>query len=250
MKTTVIIPTYNRVKTLPHAIKSLVAQRDKFDLDILVIDDGSTDGTDQLLAGLIKKIPELRVVTQKNLGVCAARNTGLDNLLTETELISFLDSDDVSPIDRFSSDIPIFIEKPETEITYGRMMYVNALDYEHMVPTDTSKRADIIGVQLSSAIFRRSLMDRIGRFDPEMIQGEDLDYLLRVFEANTRFVQTETMCVYYFRHPNSLVKNVAVSERFFVLAIRKSMMRRRANPEIIFHKPDFDMMALKKTGNF
>ena len=250
MKTTVIIPTYNRVKTLPHAIKSLAAQRDHVDLDILVVDDGSTDGTDHLLTELSETVPELRVVTQANQGVCAARNTGLDNLPPETGLVSFLDSDDISPKGRFASDIPIFIEKPEIEITYGRMLYVDGLDYERSRPADGAKQADVIGVQLSSAIFRRSLIDHIGKFDPEMLQGEDTDYLLRVFEANTRFEQTDTMCVYYLRHSDSLVKDVAESARYFALAIRKSMMRRRANPEIVLNKPDFDVMALKKTGHF
>ena len=250
MKTTVIIPTFNRVKTLPHAIRSLTAQRGDVDLDILVINDGSTDGTGDLLDDLSGKIPELRVVTKANQGVCAARNTGLDNLLPETSLVSFLDSDDISPKGRFAADIPHFIDNPDIELTYGRMMYVDALDYENGIPAKGSKQADIIGVQLSSAIFRRSLIDRIDKFDPEMIQGEDTDFLLRVFEANTRYVQTDTMCVYYLRHPDSLMKDGKEAARYFALAIRKSMLRRKADPSIVLNKPDFDVMALKKTGYF
>ena len=66
MKTTVIIPTYNRAAMLRGAIHSLLRQRQDADLDLLVIDDGSTDGTAEMLASLSSTHPQLRVIRQGN----------------------------------------------------------------------------------------------------------------------------------------------------------------------------------------
>jgi glycosyltransferase involved in cell wall biosynthesis len=250
MKTTVIIPTFNRADKITYAIESLVRQRGDVALDILVINDGSTDATASVLNGLAAHVPELRVITQENQGVTAARNTGLSNLLEETEFVTFLDSDDISPAGRFAADLAEFEKRPEIEVTYGRMQLADSLDYERFVPAEGSKLATVIGIHLSSAIFRRSLVERIGLFDLDMEQAEDTDYILRVFEANTLFTQTDTLCLYYFRHRDSLSRDVATARRSFALAIRKSILRRKAQPEIVVNKPEFDLMDLKRTGLF
>ncbi|MGC9942577.1 MAG: glycosyltransferase family A protein, partial [Verrucomicrobiota bacterium] len=84
----VIIPTYNRAKTIERAVNSVLAQTWK-KLEVIVVDDGSTDRTDDILTAYGNKI---RVIHQQNGGVSAARNTGIRN--ATGEIISFLDSDD------------------------------------------------------------------------------------------------------------------------------------------------------------
>jgi len=250
MKVSVIIPTFNRAHTIPYAIKSLLLQREDIDLDILVVDDGSSDETPKVLAELAQAHTEIRVVTQKNAGVAAARNTGILNLLPDTALVSFLDSDDLSPAGRFAADVSCFVTDPTLEATYGRLMMVSEFDYARLRPAKDARIADIIGVHLSSAIFSQSLIRRIGKFDTDFIQAEDTDYLLRVFETKTKFLQTETPCLYYLRHPGGMTKDVAESKRYFSLAIRKSILRRKADPTIRIVKPDFDVKALQATGFF
>ncbi len=87
-------------------------QRHDADLDILVVDDGSEDATSAVLADLGRKHAEIRIIRRENGGVTAARNTGLANLLPETDFITFLDSDDVSPTGRFAADLPRFEADP------------------------------------------------------------------------------------------------------------------------------------------
>jgi glycosyltransferase involved in cell wall biosynthesis len=248
VKITVIIPTYNRVATLPHAIRSLLKQKADVDLDILVIDDGSIDETPALLAELCQCHNELRVVRQNNAGIVAARNTGLANLHRDANIVTFLDSDDLSVPNRFAADLPHFTADPALEITYGRMLMVDSLDYENLCPSANSQSVDIVGIQLASAIYRRSLIERIGRFDPDLPQGEDTDYLLRIFEANTNFLQTDTRCVYYLRHPGNISRKGAELRRGFAQAIHKSMLRRKADPSIRLNKPDFEVQALRNVG--
>ena len=128
MTTTVIVPTYNRAPLLGRALESLLRQRQDAKLDILVVDDGSEDSTSALLADLGRKHTEIRVVRRDNGGVAAARNTGLANLLPETAFVTFLDSDDISPMGRFAADLPRFATDPDLDFTYGRMMLVDPID--------------------------------------------------------------------------------------------------------------------------
>ena len=82
MKITVIIPTYNRVEMLGRAIQSLLRQRHEVDLDILVIDDASTDGTAELLVTLSATHPAVRVLRQNtNTGPSMARTTRCQSLI-------------------------------------------------------------------------------------------------------------------------------------------------------------------------
>lgn len=250
MKITVIIPTYNRVATLPRAIESLLRQGDAADLDILVIDDGSTDATPQVLAALTREHRNVRSVRQDNTGVAGARNAGLAHLLPQTQLVSFLDSDDVSPPGRFAAELPRFLADAALDLTYGRMVLVDAIEDGTLTPPPQARRVDVVGISLSAGIFRRRLIDRIGRFDTTLRQAEDTDYLLRIFETETAFLQTDTLCVFYLRHPGNMTRDIPEATRSFAAAIHKSMQRRRANPSIVLRKPQFALQPLQESGFF
>ena len=91
MKLSVIVPTYNRERYVSSALRSLLRQRHEVDLDIVVVDDGSTDGTREIVQSLMRDAPEIRLFTQPNQGVSAARNLGLRQMFPTTDFISFLD---------------------------------------------------------------------------------------------------------------------------------------------------------------
>ena len=97
MKLSVIMPVYNREVFVGAALRSLLRQRDAAELDIIVVDDGSTDGSADVVRSMIDEVPCIRLFQQENTGVTRARNRGLNLLKPETELVSFLDSDDISP---------------------------------------------------------------------------------------------------------------------------------------------------------
>ena len=84
MKITFIIPTYNRASFLPMAVRSVFDQHGSYDLDVLIVDDGSTDNTPDVITEICQSYPQVRTVRQENAGISAARNTGLRNLLDET----------------------------------------------------------------------------------------------------------------------------------------------------------------------
>lgn len=250
MKTTVIIPTYDRVGTLGRAIASLLRHRHLADLDILVADDGSEDATPALMAALCSRHPEVRYVRQAHAGVARARNLGLAHLLPETAFVTFLDSDDVAPVGRFSEDLPLLLADDSLDLTYGRMTLVDSLAEETWTPMATSRQVTVVGISLTTGIYRRRLIDRIGRFDETLRQAEDIDYLLRMFESGSRFSQTETVYIYYVRHPGNMTRDTAEASRSFAAAMLRSIQRRRADPTLVLRKPSFDLTSIQQDGLF
>src|SRR6266850_4054180 len=125
MKLSVIMPVHNRETYVGAALHSLLRQRDAADLDIIVIDDGSTDGSAEVVRSMMGETASIRLFQQANMGVTRTRNTGLGLLLPETAFVSFLDSDDISPAGRFLADLALFEADPGLELSYSRMTLVD-----------------------------------------------------------------------------------------------------------------------------
>ena len=247
MKLSVIMPVYNRERFVVPALRSLLRQRDAADLDIIVIDDGSTDGTVEAVRSMMGETSCIRLFQQENMGVTRARNSGLRCLRPETELVSFLDSDDISPAGRFAADLDLFRRDPSLELTYSRMMLVDRIDDETLEPTRDSNSITVRGIHLSAAIFSRRLVDRIGGFDEDFVQAEDTDFLLRGFELGPRYALPDTLALYYRRHAGNMTRQEDVQSREFLRAIFKSMKRRRADPSL---KPIEGIFELKKLADW
>ncbi|TPM40192.1 glycosyltransferase family A protein [Mesorhizobium sp. B2-3-4] len=247
MRLSVIMPVHNRETFVGAALRSLLRQRDAADLDIIVIDDGSTDGSAQAVRSMMDETPCIRLFQQENAGVTRARNSGLRQLTPETELVSFLDSDDISPAGRFSADVELFRKDAGLELTYSNMMLVDKIDDSALEPAPDSRSITVRGIHLSSAIFSRRLVERIGGFDEDFIQAEDTDYLLRGFEIGPRYVLPDTLALYYRRHAGNMTRQEDVQSREFMRAIYKSMKRRKVDPSL---KPIEGIFELKKLADW
>ncbi|TGQ01888.1 MULTISPECIES: glycosyltransferase [unclassified Mesorhizobium] len=232
MRLSVIMPVYNREAYVGAALRSLLRQGDAADLDIIVIDDGSTDGSVEAVRAMMDDHSCIRLFRQENMGVTRARNSGLRQLKPEAELVSFLDSDDISPAGRFGADVELFRKNPDLDLTYSRMMLVDKIDDGTLEPMADSNSITVRGIHLSAAIFARRLVARIGDFDEDFVQAEDTDYLLRGFEIGPRYVLPDTVALYYRRHAGNMTRQEDVQSREFLRAIYKSMKRRKADPSL------------------
>ena len=232
MKLSVIVPTYNRERYVRSALRSLLRQRDGVDLDIVVVDDGSTDGTREIVQSLMRDAPEIRLFTQPNKGVSAARNLGLSQMLPATDFISFLDSDDISPEGRFKWDLKAFADDPALELSYSWMQMVDLLDEENLIPAADCREITYRGVQVGAGIYRRELIMAVGGFDEELKQAEDLDFLFRVFERHPRHHFPDTIGLYYRKHLDSLTARRSEGHRAILLACHKALMRRKRDPSL------------------
>ncbi len=177
----VIIPTYNRAWILETAVSSVLAQRFS-PFELIVVDDGSTDGTAAMLAGLHDKIT---VIRQANRGVSSARNTGIR--AARGSLIAFLDSDDHWLPQKLALQTAFFNTHPEISICQTAEIWIrNGVRVnpkkKHAKPSgDIFKRSlERCLVSPSAVMLRRRLFDEIGLFDETMPACEDYDMWLRI----------------------------------------------------------------------
>jgi glycosyltransferase involved in cell wall biosynthesis len=184
----VIIPAYNAAKYLPIAIESVVAQTFK-DWRILLVDDGSTDNTAEVVAPFVEQLgPKLKYIKQANGGLPAARNAAIRN--SSAEFLALLDADDIWLPNRLAESLKSFENRPEVGLSHG---FISRIDTEGAV-IDTFSRKQKHGegriaryiymrqVQLPcpTITFRRSCVDDVGMFDETMRATEDRDLWLRI----------------------------------------------------------------------
>ena len=177
----VIIPTFNRGWILKEAIDSVLAQDFK-DFELIVVDDGSTDNTGQILDSYNQ---DLIVLRQSNRGVSAARNRGI--AAAEGRLIAFLDSDDLwlprklsSQVDFFNSNPTAVINQTE-EIWLRNGVRVNPKNRHHKVSGMIFERSlGLCLVSPSAVMIKKNLFSKVGVFDESLPACEDYDLWLRI----------------------------------------------------------------------
>jgi glycosyltransferase involved in cell wall biosynthesis len=216
----VVIPVYNGTESLEGAVDSI--RRQGYEpIEILVVDDGSTDGTADAAARLGQGV---RYIRQENGGPSSARNRGLAE--ARGEWIGFLDVDDRWPEGKLAVQTARLAADPELQVVAGRIRYQN--------PDGTGEMPDYVGagqtvthVHLGSALFRRSAFERVGRFDEEMRYSEDVDWFLRAREANLPMVILEHITLDYYRHAGNMTRGRDLRGLLFLQALKKSLDRRR-----------------------
>lgn len=184
-KFTVIIPAYNAAKTLGRCLDSLLSQ-DREDVGILLIDDGSTDGTAAIAADYCSRSPLIQYIQQPNGGVSAARNHGL--ALARSEFVSFVDSDDyVKPgyfetLDQIGdNDLLVFDRchtggalRDDTEI-FRRLSAMTDFDEKLLLLMESKKI-----MQPVNKCFRLEIIRRLGlAFPRELHIAEDFVFCMR-----------------------------------------------------------------------
>ncbi len=180
-----IIPTYNRRDLLPRALDSVLAQTRSVD-EIIVIDDGSTDGTDEMLRA--RYGDRVRYVWQPNAGVSAARNHGLR--LAQGRYLALLDSDDLWLPTKTELQVAFLEARPDFGMVVCDVERIDG-DYRHI---DVLRRRDIVredgwalrwilhnpALVPASVLLRREVVDQLGGFDEQLRTAEDLEFHLRV----------------------------------------------------------------------
>jgi glycosyltransferase involved in cell wall biosynthesis len=177
----VIIPTYNRGWIIKEAIDSVLAQ-DYTEFELIVVDDGSTDHTSDVLDSYKNVI---KVFSQKNKGVSAARNRGIAE--ASGQFIAFLDSDDLWLSQKLSVQIEFFNQTPDVLICQTEEVWIrNGLRVNpkkrHKKPSGMifKPSLELCLVSPSAVMIQRSLFDRVGEFDETLPACEDYDLWLRI----------------------------------------------------------------------
>lgn len=181
----VIVPTYNRRREVEFAVRSVLAQTYFVD-EIIVVDDGSTDGTGAALNRLFGD--RIRYVWQANAGVSAARNHGLR--LARGSYIAFLDSDDSWLPNKVQLQLDWMEAHPDFAMLLCDVIRDDAQGNEKeifrrrtLLPEDGFILSAVLlepSLAPSCVMMRRHVFDEIGGFDEKLQTAEDLDYHLRI----------------------------------------------------------------------
>ena len=212
---TVIIPAYNCAEYIGEAIDSVLQQKD-VSTEILVIDDGSTDGTRAALADYADQI---RYEYQENQGVSTARNRGIK--LATGEYIVFLDADDVFLPGKLSKQVRCFERHPQLGMVHSGWQIVNqenVLIHEAR-PWEEAHKLDLKGwlfwkpVFPGALMFRRSWLEKVGGFDANFSQAEDVDLVLRLSQAGCKAKWIRESTVLYRQHGSNSSGNAVAQAR-------------------------------------
>jgi len=187
---TVVIPTFNRRDAVVEAVRSALDQT-VADIEVIVIDDGSSDGTPSAVAALGDE--RLHVIVQPNAGASAARNRGI--AYARGRYVAFLDSDDRFFPDHLQDLLPL-LEQGDDVVAYSRVVVDRGAGRHFLKPyrgieagesVDRYLMCDRGFIQTSSVALERAFADRV-RYREDVRFGDDTDFAVRLSLAGGRFM--------------------------------------------------------------
>lgn len=203
----IIVPAYNVAHYIDECLKSILIQETRYKIKIVIINDGSTDGTEEILHNY-NKYKNIEIINQKNKGLSGARNTALNNL--DSKYIMFVDSDDKLE----KNSIELLMEcalKNDSDIVEGsyfkfdnknNILYKDIHEYKINLPAFNNIRSFAWGKVIKSSLFENICF-------PEGFWYEDTVFMYLIF-PNCKKASTISECVYLYRHN---VKGITVSSR-------------------------------------
>jgi len=244
MKISVVIPTYNRIALVERAIDSVLKQSIK-PFDIIVVDDGSDDGTSEMIK---KKYRSINLVQQQNSGVSAARNNGIKH--AKGDWISLLDSDDEWTGKKLENQVDRLIKNPDYHFCHTNEIWIR-----NGVRVNQKKRhqkyggyifdkcLDICRISPSSTLFKKNILEHVGWFDTQLPVCEDYDLWLRITADYKILFVDEPLIIKYGGHTDQLSQSVEGIELFRI----KSLENLLANTELSPQKKNLAItMIIKK----
>ena len=218
----VIIPSYNRWYCLPRALDSVFAQTQPAH-EVIVIDDGSTDNTVELLS---EHYPDVKVISQANAGVSAARNTGISS--AKGQWIALLDSDDVWHPTKLERQVTALTEAPEHRLCHCDELWIRngvrvnpknkhrktgGWIFEHCLP--------LCAISPSAALIRKDVFTDVGLFDETLPACEDYDYWLRLTHGEPVLYLDDALLSKYGGHEDQLSRAHWGMDRFRIQVLFK-----------------------------
>ncbi|HDP81293.1 MAG TPA: glycosyltransferase [Spirochaetes bacterium] len=226
----VIIPTFNRFEPTRRAVESVLAQTFT-DFELIVVDDGSTDGTGRLAEMYAGRVLYLR---QENRGVSAARNLGISR--STSAYITFLDSDDLWLPAKLAAHAAFITRNPSVRIHQTGEQWVRRGRGVNQMKKHLKKEGDIFAPSLdlclvspSAVCVERRLVEEAGFFDEAMAVCEDYDLWLRVLWREKAGLIPEKLTVKHGGHEDQLSRRYWGMDRFRVYAIMKLLDRHGAD---------------------
>lgn len=206
----IIMPVHNGVEYLEQALDS-IWQQDVRGVELIVVDDGSSDGTATMLASHAQA---LTILSQPNQGPPAARNAGLGSAVGR--YIAFIDADDQWVNGRLQRQLKFLQSHGEVDLVQERIQHI-ALSGDEWIP----KGDPVHAMSLSAALFKRELFDEVGLLDESMTYCDDVDWFMRAQQAGARVQRNDDVALLYRQHAVQLTKRKDLVEHYTLRALMK-----------------------------
>lgn len=217
----VIIPVYNGARFLPDAVQSVLAQNYPA-VEIIVVDDGSSDNIDEVVAGLTVNV---RYFKQANAGAAAARNRGIKD--ASGDFIAFLDVDDLWPESKLASAIDAFERNDKLDVIQG---YAQLMEY-----SEQTGRYEYIGNPresfphyIGAALYRSRAFERVGLYDTTLQFAEDTDWFKRADETGLTIERVGRVTLLVRRHAANMTRGKSLVELNTLRVLKKALDRKRS----------------------
>ena len=224
LQISVIIPTYNRQDLVRRAIRSVLNQTFQ-PLEIIVIDDGSADETNQIIKS---EFPEVQYIRQKNSGISSARNLGIQKSIGDW--IAFLDSDDEWLPKKLEYQIKAIQENPDYKLCHTNEIWIRngkrinpKYKHEKFGGYIFEKCLPLCVVSPSSVLIKKQVFDDFGFFDTTLPACEDYDMWLRICAFLPLLYLEEPLLKKFGGHDDQLSKKYWGMDRFRITALEKAI---------------------------
>ena len=219
-----IVPVFNGERYLAEALNSILAQT-YGSLEIIVADDGSTDGTAALVASYGDRV---RYVWQPNAGPAAARNLGLT--VVQGDVVAFLDQDDLWHLKKLERQMAEFVIRPELDscVTHVQVFWDSELREAALRFRDHRLTRALPGYLTGTLLARRSLFETVGLFDTALQYGDAMDWFLRAADQGAAMHLLPDVLMYHRIHENNFSRrHASASCNEFLQIVKGSLDRRR-----------------------
>ena len=246
VKVSVIIPAYNGDRYIGEAIDSILSQTYS-DYEIIVVDDGSTDSTRQVIEQYGSKIQYL---SQTNQGVAASRNLGLTQ--AKGEYVAFLDQDDIFLPHKLASQVALLEQNPSLGIANSGWQIANqqgnvnaAVEPWKEIPELNLTNLIIWKpVFLGAMLFRRSWLERTEGFDTTLEQTPDVDLVLRLTAMGATAAWVKQTTVKYRQHEANASRNTLLQAQELDQILERFFTQSNLSPEIKTLEPESRYQSL------
>ena len=200
-RVSVVIPTYNRSALLGEAVESVLAQTYS-NLEVVIVDDGSTDGTSEVVRRSFGDHPRIRYFYQENGGVVSAKNAGIRR--ARGELVGLLDDDDIWYPEKLEQQIELLNANPDAGMCFSDMLITDGgennsrffegarfngvVSIEHLVQSNF--------IPASTVLIRRTCLESVGLFDASVPIAEDFELSIRIVATHPVVYVDRVLSVY------------------------------------------------------
>lgn len=224
---TVVIPVFDGEKYLAAAITSILAQTAP-PAEIIVVDDGSSDGTADIARSFVgaSAATLVRYDQGPHEGGAQALNRGI--ALAQRELIAFLDADDLWLPDKLAAQLAVLAAQPDVDLVFGHMIQFASPE----LPEDKRARFDVPagampGRSASALLARRSVFLRVGNLATDLRTGWFIDWSMRAADLGIKDVMLPEVVVHRRIHGDNLGLRDPNGRRDYLEVVRRNMLRRR-----------------------